>query len=114
MGDAVYLRDAAAAPLGALPQWLPVAEAVYVLCAATCIACAVLLFRGYARNRARLLLWSALCFVGLAVNNLLLFADRVLFPEVSHVAGVSFPIWRTLAALVALSLLLYGLIWDAE
>lgn len=35
----------------------------------------VLLFRAYAANGMRLLLWSALCFVGLSVNNVLLFFD---------------------------------------
>ena len=39
-----------------------------------------LLFRGYARTGARLLFWSGLCFVGLSVNNVLLFFDFVVFP----------------------------------
>ena len=47
-------------------------QLVYVLCALTSIACAVLLLRGYFRTRVRLLLWSGLCFVGLALNNALL------------------------------------------
>ena len=84
------------------------AESVYVLCAATCVACAVLLLRGYLRSRARLLLWSGLCFVFLAVNNVLLFTDMVLLPN------VDLQVWRTTAALAGMLLLLYGLIWDAE
>ena len=39
------------------------AETVYILCALTCMACAVLLLRGYRRSRARFLLWSSICFM---------------------------------------------------
>jgi hypothetical protein len=91
------------------------AEAAYLLCAATSIACAVMLFRGYVRGRSRLLLWSALCFAGLALNNALLAIDKVLFPAVDLAfLGVGFTLWRSCAALLGLSLLIYGLIWDAE
>ena len=44
--------------------------AVYLLCFATSSACAYLLARSYARTGTRLLLWSALCFLFLAANNL--------------------------------------------
>jgi hypothetical protein len=84
------------------------AEAVYVLCALTSIACAVLLARGYARSRARFLLWSALCFVGLAANNVLLFLDLAVLPR------VDLSLWRSVTALAGLALLLFGLVWDAE
>jgi hypothetical protein len=90
------------------------AEAVYILCAATSIACAVMLLRGYLRSRARFLLWSSLCFAFLAINNALLFADKVLFPSVDMFGGLTFGVWRGLVALVGLLMLLYGLIWDAE
>jgi hypothetical protein len=82
------------------------AEIVYVLCAATSIACAILLFRGYRSSRARLLFWSCLCFVGLAVNNVLLVVDLVLIPSVD----LSF--WRTATALVAMMILVVGLVWE--
>jgi hypothetical protein len=86
------------------------AETVYILCALTSIACAVMLWRGYLRSRARFLLWCSLCFFGLALNNLLLAIDKVAFPDrVVFSAEV-----RTAAALVGLCLLLYGLVWDAE
>jgi hypothetical protein len=85
------------------------AETVYILCALTSIACAVMLFRGYARSRTRLLLWSSLCFVGLAANNVLLFVDKVLLPT-----EVDLQLVRSGTALIALTLLVYGLIWDAE
>jgi hypothetical protein len=81
---------------------------VYVLCALTSFLCAGLLLRGYWKSRARLLLWSGLCFVGLAAENVILFLDLVIFPEVD----LSLP--RRLAGLVGLALLLYGLVWEAE
>jgi hypothetical protein len=84
------------------------AELVYILCAATSIACALLLLRGYFRSRTRFLMWSSCCFIGLALNNALLFFDKVVFKQ------VDLSVYRTGAAVVGLALLLYGLIWDAE
>jgi Family of unknown function (DUF5985) len=55
--------------------------AVYILGALTTLVCAILLTRGYIHSRARLLLWSALCFFGLTVSNTLIFVDLVLFPD---------------------------------
>jgi hypothetical protein len=81
---------------------------VYLLCAATSIVCMVLLMRGYARSGTRLLLWSMLCFVGLAVNNLLLFVDLVVLPNVD----LRWPRYAT--ALAAVSILIYGFIWEAD
>ena len=49
------------------------AAMVYILGALTSLACAVLLLRGYSRGKKRLLLWSGLCFTGLALSNLLIF-----------------------------------------
>ena len=86
------------------------AKAVYALCALTSIACAVMLLRGYVRSRGPFLLWSSLCFLGLAANNVLLFIDNVIYPDVEWIS----PSWRSGAALVGIALLLYGLIWDAE
>jgi hypothetical protein len=92
------------------------AVAVYILCAVTSLACAVLLFRGYRRTggAARFLLWSSLCFATLAVNNAILFVDQVMLPNVDGLLGVRFALWRSGAAIVGMALLLYGLIWDAE
>jgi uncharacterized protein DUF5985 len=84
------------------------AESVYALCALTSIVCAILLLRGYRSRRTRLLFFSALCFVGLALNNILLLIDLYVFPEVD----LFLP--RTAIALVAVMILLYGLIWEAE
>ena len=85
------------------------AETVYILCALTSIACAALLLRGYARSRTRLLLWSSLCFVGLALNNVLLFVDKVIFEN-----GPDLTLFRSLTALAAVLILVYGLIWDSD
>ena len=82
------------------------AEFVYGLCALTSIACAVLLLRGYSKRKSRLLFWSALCFVGLAINNILLLIDLYVVPN----TDLFFV--RTLVALVAICVMLYGLIWD--
>lgn len=84
------------------------ATAVYILCAATSLACAVLLLRAYGQSRARLLFWSGLCFVGLALNNALLFVDLVVLPQ------TDLYVLRSLPTLVGLGLLIYGLIWDAD
>jgi len=84
-------------------------ETIYVLCALTSLICAVLLLRGYLRSRTRLLLWSSICFAGLLANNVMLYIDKVLYPTVDVL------VWeRTLAALIGLALLLFGLIWDTE
>ena len=84
------------------------AIAVYLLGIVTSVSCAWLLLRAYGRVRRRLLLWSGLCFGGLAVSNLLLFLDLVIFPK------VDLYVWRLLAASAAMMLLLYGLIWESE
>lgn len=84
------------------------AAVVHILCALTGISCTVLLLRAYFRTRARLLLWSSLCFIGLAVNNALLFVDLNMVPNVDLIPA------RNIAALIGLSLLIYGLIVEAE
>lgn len=81
---------------------------VYVLCALTSLACAVLLWRGWKRSRARLLFWSMLCFIGLFLNNLLLVVDTRIVPQ------VDLALVRMLPALLGGAALVYGLIWDAD
>jgi hypothetical protein len=79
-----------------------------VLAAVTCLACTVFLFRGYARRRIRLLLWSALCFVGLTVSNIALVFDLVILPAIDLR-----PV-RTCAALIGMLFLLYAFIWESD
>lgn len=81
---------------------------VYGLCALTCLACSVLLLRGFRSSGTRLLLWSALCFVGLFLNNVLLFVDMRVLPE------LDLSLWRTLPALIGVAALLYGLLWESR
>jgi hypothetical protein len=83
------------------------ATTVYVLCALTSMACVGLLARAYHRTRVRLLFWSCLCFVGLALNNLLLIVDLRIMPDVD-LATI-----RALPAALGLLALVYGLIWEA-
>jgi hypothetical protein len=82
---------------------------IYTLCTLTSLSCAWLLLRSYARNRARLLFWSGLCFLGASINNILVIFDRVVFPT-----SVDLLTWRLAAALISLLLLLFGLIWEEE
>ena len=82
--------------------------AVYLLCFATSAACAFLLARNYARTRARLLLWSALCFGLLAANNLVVVIDLLLLPQ------MDFRLVRLLLSLSGVGVLLFGFIWDLE
>ena len=81
---------------------------IYSLCAVAAAICAFLLLQAYRRGGYRLLLWSGLCFVGLTLNNLILVADKIIVPE------MDLSLWRTSIALVAMIVLLYGLIWDAD
>jgi hypothetical protein len=84
------------------------AEAVYLLCATASAVCAALLVRAYLQNRRRILFWSAVCFVGLMLNSIMVVVDLILVPNVdlSWVRG--------LVAVIALGSLLFGLIWDAR
>ena len=85
------------------------AETVYLLCAITSIVCAIMLLRGYRASRTNLLFWSSLCFAGLAVNNVLLFLDLVLF-----VKEVDLSLARSAIAVGSMMMLLYALIWESK
>lgn len=82
------------------------AEITYILCGLTSIACAVLLLRGYLKTRMLLLFWAAICFLGLTVDNALLFVDLVLLPHIDLFMV------RTISALAGTVVLLYAMIWD--
>ena len=81
---------------------------VYLLCLLTSLACAGLLTRAWLRSRSKLLLWTALSFGFLALNNLFLVADMLVFADVD--------LWplRQLSGFAAIGVLLYGFIWESE
>jgi hypothetical protein len=81
---------------------------VYFLCFATSSACAWLLARSYRSTGTRLLLWSGLCFLLLAANNLLLVIDLLVVRDVDLRLG------RLLLSLGAVAILLFGFVWDME
>lgn len=82
--------------------------AVYTLCFVTSSLCAFLLVRSYLATRARLLFWSAICFVFLAANSLLVILDILVFPD------IDFGLWRPGLILAAVAILLFGFVWDLE
>jgi hypothetical protein len=81
---------------------------VYIACAITSLLCAIMLFRGFKSLGVRLLLWSALCFACLTIENAMLYVDFHVLPDVNLV------FWRTTPGLIGVSLLLYGLIWESK
>ena len=81
---------------------------VYLLCFLTSVICALLLGRSYLSTRARMLLWSAVCFSLLALANLLVVFDLLVF-ENSDLRPAR--LWLSLAAV---GVLLFGFIWDQD
>ena len=81
---------------------------VYSLCFATSAACAILLARSFLKARSRMLFWSALCFALLALVNLLVIFDLVIYP------GVDLKSLRLWLTLLAIAVLLFGFIWDED
>ena len=82
------------------------ATAVYILSALISVACAALLLRSYMQARTGLLLWAAVCFLGLTLNNTLLFVDKVVATD------VDLSLWRTIPALAGMLALVFGLLWE--
>ena len=83
-------------------------DAIYIACAATSLLCALLLLRGYRTARSPLLFWASICFFCFTVNNVLLFIDVIVVPQVDLFLA------RSLAALAGFCALLYGLIWEGR
>jgi hypothetical protein len=81
---------------------------VYILCALTSVLCAVLLLRASRRTPSRLLFWSGNSFITLAIANILLFVDLIMIPNHDLL------VLRNVVTLLGVSMLLYGLIWEAE
>jgi hypothetical protein len=84
------------------------ASIVYVLCAATSMLCALLLLRGHRRSGVRLLLFSGLCFAALTLENVVLIADRMIFPN------MDLSLVRNALGLVGPAILVFGLVSEAE
>jgi hypothetical protein len=84
------------------------ATAVYVLCFLTSAGCSFLLVRSYRRTRMRLLLWTAMCFVMLALTNFLVVIDLVLLPDINLRAA------RLASSFLGVAILLYGFIWEVD
>ena len=84
------------------------APSVYLLCLLSSAVCAWLLARRYARSQTRLLLWAALCFGLLALNNLLVVSDLLV------ITSVDLSLARLFASLVGILILLYGFIWELD
>ena len=82
--------------------------ALDVLTLLTTILCAGLLLRAYQNVRKRLLLWSGLCFVGLAIANILRIADLRIFLQSDLYT------YRLGTTAIAMCLLLWGLVWESQ
>jgi hypothetical protein len=85
-----------------------IAAFVYLWCCLLASACAALLLRTYRRSHERFVLWSGVCFVGLAVNNAMLVVDRLVVPT------VDLSVVRLVPTLVGVAALVYGLVWEEE
>lgn len=82
--------------------------ALDVLTLLTTLFCAGLLLRAYQNVRKRLLLWSGLCFLGLALSNALRIADLRIF------LSLDLYTYRLGATSVAMALLIWGLVWESQ
>jgi hypothetical protein len=85
-----------------------IAALVYVLCALTSTLCAVMLLANYRSSRTRLLFWSALGFLGMALNNILLVLDVLVVPH------LDLSIVRTLPAVLGVCVWVWGFVWDTQ
>lgn len=83
-------------------------EIVYVCSALISAFCTALLFRRYIDSRGRLLLWVALSFAFMTMNNVFVCVDLILMPEKD--------LWGSLVRNTFLaasgSVLVFGLTWE--
>ena len=84
------------------------AELIYGLCTLLSLAIAVMLWRQHRRVPTRMIYWTALCFTGLALSNLVLVLDKLVVPE------FDLRILRHSLSLLSIGLLLFGLIYEDE
>lgn len=83
-------------------------EFIFILVALMSVGCSIVLARGYRSTGNRLLLWCAFSFAFLALNNIFLCVDLLLYANVD----LSGPLWRNLLSACAGCLLLFGLIGE--
>jgi hypothetical protein len=83
---------------------MSLAPAVYVLSLLVGALCAALLLKAHRRAPSPLLLPAAICFAGLALNDLGLIVDLFVLPDVSIVAV------RSLPAVIGLGVLVRALV----
>jgi hypothetical protein len=83
---------------------MTIAELIYLLCAGTSLLAAGLLIRQHRVRGTPLLFWSSLAFVGLGLNNVLVYLDLAILPS------TDLSLIRTLPAAAALLVLVYGLV----
>lgn len=81
-----------------------IAKVIYILCAAMSLFCFGLLFRAFLRKRTRVLFACSASFLALALSNVLLVADFVVFPNVDLL------LFRNSVTLIGVGLLLWALI----
>ncbi len=62
----------------------------------------------FSHSAPKLLLWSSLCFLGLALNNIVLYLDLSVFSQVE----INGAVWRSALGAISGATLLYGLIWE--
>ncbi len=84
------------------------AAVVYLLCLATSLVVALLLLRSFLRFRTPILAWSSACFGLLALNNLFVVLDMLVFPAID----LSLP--RLIFNVLAVATLAYGFIWELD
>jgi peptidoglycan/LPS O-acetylase OafA/YrhL len=84
------------------------AEGIYGLCTLMSLAIAVMLWRQQHRTPTRMIYWTALCFSGLALSNLVLVLDKLVFPE------LDLRVLRHAISLLSIALLLFGLVYEDE
>lgn len=87
---------------------MTIAKTIYLLCAAASLVVALMLLRQYLKSRTRLLLWSLVCFTGLAANNVLVYIDLVVY------TGVDLSVYRSAVGAAAMAAMLYGLVWETR
>lgn len=85
----------------------PVAQLVYILSAFTSAMVTWLLWGSYRKTGFALLFWSALCFLGLTLNNILVFVDLILLPQ------TDLAVLRVTPAVLGFFALVYGLVKEA-